>query len=476
MRALAITNSAVGIHTAMQLTGTLHHNSYEGLHVSTLLTGVTVLDISEYIAGPYSAALLADLGARVIKVEPPDGAEERRLGSQERYRGNTRMSLAYNRGKESLAIDLRQPEGREAIYKLVRTVDIVIQNYAPSVAKKLGIDYESLQAINPGLIFISSTAFGEVGPYQKRKGFDIIAHAASGIMSNYADENGAPKGPGGLPYIDLCTAMFNTLGVLAALYHRAKTGEGQKLETSLFSTGLALQSTNIVHIDQLDAAQRRQELDVLRSARRDGKLHTQVIDEFAEMRLRADLPHTTRPIEVPDCAHRPTDRQTYPYYRVYPTGNGYLSVAALNRGLREKVCMALEITDDDIDVDFGSSSDQVYYKQKAMMRKIEQRLLQNTNEYWIERLEAAGVPCGQVSYRPNLYDDPQVQALDMMWQLNNAQLGSYQAPGHPIRFSKTPVHAGKGSPTLGQHSAGVLREIGYSDAEIAELREAGIVS
>ena len=453
----------------------MHSTNTQGSQVSTLLSGVTVLDISEYIAGPYCALLLADLGARVIKVEPPDGAEERRLGSRERYRGDTRMSMAYNRGKESVAIDLRQPQGREVLYQLVRKVDVVIQNFAPGVAKKLGIDYESLHAVNPRLIFISSTAFGEVGPYQKRKGFDIIAHAASGIMSNYADENGAPRGPGAIPYMDICTGMFNALGLLAALYHREKTGEGQKLETSLFSTGLALQVQNIVHIDRLDDADRERELELLRTARRDGKAHTQVIDEFAEMRLRSDLPNTVRRIEVPDCAHRPTDRQTYPYYRVYPTGDGYLSVAALNRGLREKFCAALEISDDNVDVDLGNSSDEVYHKQKDMMRKIEERLLQNTNEYWIERLETAGVPCGPVSYRPNLYTDPQAQALDMVWQLNNARHGSYLTPGHPIRFSKTPVRPGKGSPTLGADTDAVLTELGYSEAAVAELRAAGYI-
>jgi CoA:oxalate CoA-transferase len=130
--------------------------------VSSLLAGVTVLDISEYIAGPYCAALLADLGARVIKVEPPDGAEERRLGNRNRYRGNTRMALAFNHGKESLVVDLRRPEGREILYTLIPKVDVVIQNYPPEVAEKLGIDYSALSAKNPGLIFLSSTAFGEV--------------------------------------------------------------------------------------------------------------------------------------------------------------------------------------------------------------------------------------------------------------------------------------------------------------------------
>jgi crotonobetainyl-CoA:carnitine CoA-transferase CaiB-like acyl-CoA transferase len=443
--------------------------------MTALLDGVTVLDISEYIAGPFCGSLLADLGARVIKVEPPDGAEERRLGSKSRYRGNTRMALAYNRGKESLALDLRRPEGRDVLYKWVAKVDIVIQNYVPNVAKKLGIDYESLSAINPGLIFLSSTAFGEVGPYQKRKAFDIIAHAASGIMSNYADEEGAPRAPGAINYVDICTGMFNAFGIVSALYHRQKTGEGQKLETSLFATGLSLQAQNLVHVNRLDERQHSQELELLRTARRDGKNHTRVIDEVAEMRLREDVPDSARPIEVPDCEHRPTDRQVYPYYRVYATGDGYICIGALNRALREKLCAVLEITDEHSAIDLGNISDAVYEAQKLLMRTIEARLQQQPTAYWQERLEAAGVPCGQVNYRANLYDDPQVQALDMMWELQNTELGPYKSPGHPIRYSKTPVAAGKGTPTLGENSDELLLELGYTRDELAELRSAGIV-
>jgi crotonobetainyl-CoA:carnitine CoA-transferase CaiB-like acyl-CoA transferase len=193
------------------------------------------------------------------------------------------------------------------------------------------------------------------------------------------------------------------------------------------------------------------------------------------MRLREDMPSTTRPIEVPDCAHRPTDRQVYPYYRVYPTGDGYLSIAALNRGLREKLCAVLEIQDEHTAVDLGNASDEVYFSQKTLMRRIEERLLQRPNAYWLERLEAAGVPCGQVNYRPNLYDDPQVQALEMMWKLMNGELGSYLVPGHPIRFEKAPVKPGTGTPTLGEHSDSVLERAGYTPQEIAQLRAAGVV-
>lgn len=444
--------------------------------MNALLSGVTVLDFSEYIAGPFCGFLLADFGARVIKIEPPDGAEERRIGSAPRYAGNTRMSLAYNRGKESLSVDLKSEAGRDLVQKLVQGADVVVQNYVPGAAARLGIDYGTLAAINPGIIFISSTAFGESGPYKGRKGFDIIAHAASGIMSNYADEDGEPRGPGGLPYIDMSTGMFNALGVVAALYHRQQTGKGQKIETSLFSTGLALQSMGMVHVDELDRDLHEREKTILKTAHGEGKTHTQIIDEFAELRLRDDQPETTRDIEVPDCNHRPTDRHVYPYYRVYETGDGYLSIAALNVKQRKALCVVLDIADEHAELNMGNISDQAYFAQKTLMKSIETRLKTQGNDHWLEKLDSAGVPCGQVNYRADLYDDPQAQALDMIWKLDNKQLGSYKTTGNPIHFSATPLKAGKGAPILGQHTTAVLRELGYSPEKIAELQQAGAVN
>ncbi len=443
--------------------------------MDTLLQDITVLDFSEYIAGPYCGFLLADMGARVIKVEPPDGAEERRLGGSERYLGNTRMSLAFNRGKESLSIDLQTPEGQAIVHRLIKDIDVVVQNFAPGIAQRIGVDYETLSKLNPRLIFLSSTAFGEVGPYRKRKGFDIIAHAASGVMSNYADEEGAPRGPGGIPYIDIGTGMLNALGILAAIHHRDRTGIGQKIETSLFSTGMALQAISMIHVESLDKSQHAEEVHTLQTAHSQGMKHTQVIDHFAELRLRADLPETRRPIEVPDCLHRPTDRQTYPYYRVYATGDGYISLAALNRGLREKVCAALGVADAHLDKNNGEIPDDVYFKQKTLMHTIETRLRTETSDYWLAKLEAAGVPCGRVNYRSDLYSDPQAQALGLIWELENQTLGAYKATGHPIRFSATPVVAGAGAPIKGEHSAALLQEFGYDAATIEALSVAGIV-
>ena len=443
--------------------------------MNSILNGVTVLDFSEYIAGPYCGLLLADLGARVIKVEPPDGAEERRLGNAPRYRGNTRMALAFNRGKESLSIDLQQPAGRDLIYRMIERVDIVVQNFAPGVAEKLGIDYPTLSRLNRRLIFLSSTAFGEVGPYRKRKGFDIIAHAASGVMSQYADEDGAPRTPGGIPYIDIGTGTLNALGVVAALYHRDRTGEGQKIDTSLFSTGVALQAFNMVRIEGLDARQHAYEAEAVRTAQAQGKKHTQLIDEFTELRLREDQPDTVRPVETPDCLHRPSDRKVFPYYRVYQTADGYLSIAALNRTLRERLCNVLNVVDEHTDKNSGEISDGIYEKQKALMRVIERRLQEHATQHWLAVLEAAGVPCGQVNYRSDLYDDPQAQALDLIWTLHNSDLGPYQASGHPVRFTKTPVAPGAGAPVLGEHTTKILTEIGLTPDEIDALSEKRIV-
>jgi crotonobetainyl-CoA:carnitine CoA-transferase CaiB-like acyl-CoA transferase len=443
--------------------------------VESLLKGVTILDFSEYIAGPYCGLLLADFGARVIKIEPPDGAEERRLGTLARYRGNTRMSLAYNRGKQSIAIDLQQQAGRDIVYRLVVHADVVLQNFSPGAAEQLGIDYDTLSKINQRIIFLSSTAFGEVGPHRKRKGFDMVAHAASGVMSNYADEEGAPRIPGGIPYIDIGTGILNALAIVSALYHRTQSGEGQKLETSLFSTGVALQAQQMIQIASLDAKQHAHEVQTLKTAYAAGKKHTEVVDDFANMRLRADLPDSTRPVEVPDCLHRPTDRQILPYYRVYQTHDGYITIAALHRGQRRKVCAALGIEDPDVDTNPSDVTDEQYYKQKSLMRRIEERLRTNSNQHWLGKLEAAGVPCAGVNYRADLYTDPQAVALSLIWELENRDLGTYKASGNPIRFTRTPVLPGRGAPALGEHTDQVLKDFGHSEAEIASLKARGIV-
>lgn len=440
-----------------------------------LLDGILVLDFSHWIAGPYAGMFLADMGAEVIKIEPPEGAEERRMGNTERYRGNTRMSLTLNRGKKGFCVDLKQETGKKIVYQLVKKADVVIQNYAPGVALRLGIDYETFSKINDKIIFVSSTAFGESGPYQFRKGFDIIAHAASGIMAGYADELGNPKGPGGSPYIDLSTAMLNAMSVISALYHRTRTGEGQKIETSLFNTGMALQASGFIKIEKLDSEMHEEMKEILRTAREKKMIHTQIYDKFAEMRLRNEQPGSTRPVEVPDCNHRPSDRQVYPYYRIYQVKDGYMSIAALTTKQRASVNEVLGIEDKFAQVEIGDGTDESYFHQKEVMKKMEERLGEKTKDEWIEALENAGVPCGPVNYSVDLYENAHALDMNMVWALENPVSGPYKMVGHPIKFTRTPVKPTRGAPALGENNIEILKSLGYDDNQIEELRKQAVV-
>ncbi|MFW9942022.1 MAG: CaiB/BaiF CoA transferase family protein [Promethearchaeota archaeon] len=441
-----------------------------------ILDGILVLDFSEYIAGPYCGFLLADLGAEVIKIEPPDGSEERRWGRWQRYKGNTRMALCVNRGKKGLCLDVRKEEAKKIIYRMVEKADIVIQNYTPGVAKRLGIDYDTLSAINKGIIFISSTAFGEVGPYKSRKGFDIIAHAASSMMASYSDEDGRPRGPGGSPFIDIGTAMLNAFSAVSALFARTKTGEGQKIETSLFCTGMALRAAGFSKIESLDKEKHQEELEIISNAFRNGKTHTEIIDELAYLNLRYEMPKSTRILEVPDCNHRPADRYYLPYYRIYETANGFMSVAALTTRHREDLCEVIGIYEKGAGVEFSQINDDVIYNnQLAMKDEFEKRFREKTTEEWIEALDKVGVPCGPVNYSAHLFYDPQVKALNMIWDLENSKLGPYQMIGHPIKFTKNPVKPGKGAPTLGEDSISILEQFGYNNDEIEEFKKQAVI-
>ncbi|MGA8848605.1 MAG: CoA transferase [Dehalococcoidia bacterium] len=443
--------------------------------MKSLLDGILVLDFTHWIAGPYAALFLADMGAEVIKIEPPEGAEERQTGNTLRYQGNTRMSLTLNRGKKGLCVDLKSETGKKIVYQLAEKADIVIQNYAPGVAKKLGIDYETLSKINNKIIFISSTAFGESGPYSSRRGFDIIAHAASGVMGMYADEMGNPKGPGGSAYVDISTAMLNAMSALAALYYRSQTGVGQKIETSLFNTGMALLAPGLIRIEKLDKELHQNMLEVLKTARANNIKHTQIIDRFALMSLRNEQPESTRDIEVPDCNHRPSDRQVFAYYRVYQTKDGFMSIAALTPRQRLTMCAVLGVEDKFAHLNLGDGNDQTYFYQKEVMKKIEDILGEKTTSEWIEILEKAGVPCGPVNYGVTLYNDPHALAHNLIWSLENPVSGPYKMAGNPIKFTKTPIKPTKGAPALGENSVEIVKRLGYSDEQIEELKKQGVI-
>jgi crotonobetainyl-CoA:carnitine CoA-transferase CaiB-like acyl-CoA transferase len=270
--------------------------------------------------------------------------------------------------------------------------------------------------------------------------------------------------------------MLNAMSAIAALYHRSQTGLGQKIETSLFNTGMALQANGFIKIEKLDQEMYAEMSEVLKTAHDNNMRHTQIIDKFSTLRLRNEEPGSTREVEVPDCNHRPSDRQVYPYYRIYQTKDGYMSIAALTAKQRLSTSETLKIEDKYASQDLGNGTDETYFYQKEVMKQMESVLGTRPTNEWIHILEAAGVPCGNVNYAATLFDDPHAIDHNMVWDLENTVSGPYKMIGHPVKFTKTPVKATKGAPVLGEDTTDILKnKLGLSDEKIAELKVRNVV-
>jgi crotonobetainyl-CoA:carnitine CoA-transferase CaiB-like acyl-CoA transferase len=217
-------------------------------------------------------------------------------------------------------------------------------------------------------------------------------------------------------------------------------------------------------------------LDVLKTAHDRNMKHTQIIDQFAKLRLRNEQPGSEREIEVPDCNHRPSDRQVFPYYRIYQTKDGYISIGALAAKHRTNMCKVLGVEDQYAYLDLGNGNDETYFYQKEVMKKVETTLGEKTTAEWVKILEDAGVPCGPMNYGVTLFHDPHAIDQNMVWSLDNPVSGPYKMMGHPIKFTKTPVKPTKGAPALGEDTVDVLKKkLGYTDEQITALKAQKIV-
>jgi crotonobetainyl-CoA:carnitine CoA-transferase CaiB-like acyl-CoA transferase len=384
------------------------------------LDGVRVLDLTQVMAGPFCCQVLGDLGADVIKVEPPGTGDQSRRSMGFRMKGeDTAAFLAVNRNKRSAALNLKEPAQREAFVRLAGTADVLVENFRPGVTARLGIDYETLSALHPRLVYASISGFGQTGPYAQRPGFDLIAQGVSGVMSVTGEPGGEPV-KCGIPVSDLAAGLFCAIGVLAALRARATTGRGQHVDTSLFEGALALS-----------------------------------IWETAELWATGNVP---RPL---GSAHRLTAP-----YQALRTRDGHITVGGNNERLWERLCAAIGREELLRDERFAGN-DARMRNRIELVAELEAALAGRDTAEWVETLAAAGVPCGPINDYAGVVRDPHTLARDMVVELEHPVEGTVRALGIPIKLSETPGEIRRPAPLLGEHTEEVLREAGLAPDEIA---------
>jgi formyl-CoA transferase len=356
--------------------------------------------------------LLADLGADVIKIENPQtGDQTRRSWGYAVHGEDSRAFLALNRNKRSVCLDLKQSEDLASFRRLVESADVVVENFRPGVTKRLGVDYDTLAAINPRLIYASVSGFGQTGPYADRPGYDLIAQAMSGVMSITGTPGGTPV-KCGLPVGDLGAGMFCALGIVAAVHARTTTGEGQYVETSLFEAALAMS-----------------------------------VWESTEYWATGRVP---QPLGS-------ANRMSAPY-QALRTKDGYLTLGANNERLWQRLCSALEVPELLTDPRFITNPDRMTNRDE-LAAALEDRLASAGTDEWVALLLDAGVPAGPIrDYQQVLDEDPHVRARGMVQEVDHPVEGRVRVLGSPVRMSGTPARIRRHPPLLGEHTDEVLGE------------------
>ena len=391
------------------------------------LEGVKVLDLTSVMAGPYCSMVLGDMGAEVLKVENfPEGDASRRFDPK--VNGESYCFAVLNRNKKSVALDMKNPRGREIFMKLAAKADIITENFRPGVVKKLGIDYNTVSKFNPGVIYASMSGFGQTGPYGKKGGFDIVAQGMSGIMMMTGYPGGRPAKVG-IAMNDIASGATALSGILGAYIGRLKTGTGQYLETSLLEAGLAW-----------------------------------TFWEFGAYFGGGELPTAT------GTRHR---RSTP--YQAYKTRDGYVTVGANNNKLWRNFCTMVcgkpQWLTDPRFVDVRSRLENI----DELEKEIEAVFATQPTAHWVEKLDKAEVPGGPVYTYDQTLNDPHIKARNMVVEIEHPKIGRMKALGIPVKSTGELLAIRKPAPWLGQHSVEALQGLGYSGAEIEAMFEAGVV-
>ena len=416
-----------------------------------ILAGIKVVEFSEMIAGPWGGMMLADLGAEVVKVEPLEGDPWR--ATTPFAPGEGRYFLSLNRGKRGLAVDLRRPEGREIVHRLVAGADVAVVNYRPDTPRNLGFDWETLSTINPRIVYVEATAFGRRGPHAHRPGYDLIIQAVSGVMA--ADGKSSDAGlpiPVTPPLADYGTGYTIAWAACAGLFSRERSGTGIRVEVSLLASTLGMLGASFLEMPDLETPDVTEEL---RGAWRAGVPSAELDERYAQVRARLAGANV--------------------YYRCYETADSQVSVACLSPPLRRKFMQVVGIEDPRLDIPGGLTSPETNELSVLVLANTEIRLKERTTAEWLETFDAAGIPAGPVNRVFELIDDPQVAANDLVVELDHPTAGPVRMLGPVIRPVGSETVPERTSPRIGEHDDEVLTELGYTSDDIEKLRSEGVI-
>ncbi len=423
------------------------------------LSGYRILEFSHIVAIPYCGMHLADLGADVIKAEPPAGDALRLLGGFSP--GESKFFQSLNRGKRGVVINLQTETGRELVYRIIPQFDVFMINGRPGVPRRLQVDYDTLRRYRPDLIYLENTAFGLHGPSATRAGSDVIAQAYSGLMAGEGkvDEFGAPVAVNCTAVADRTSGLAGAMGVCAALLHRERTGEGQYLHTSLLASALSVQDGLVARIPVADVIVRDPLVERLGAVRQEGGGYA------ALAAARGDL---TSAIGASAFSL---------YYGGYQVADGAIILGALTPLNRNAIRGVLGVTEDDSDgPDYNALDPENQAKVEALRGRIREIMLTKTMNEWIALFDAAGAPASPVNFPEEMSDDPQVQANGLMVELEHEMIGPERMVGPILSMSASPLEARRASPPLGAHTDAVLTELGLSAQEIDALRTQGAIA
>jgi len=381
------------------------------------------------MAGPVCGLMLADMGADVIKVENTEIGDTSRQMRTPSIKGESAAFMMMNRNKRGLAVDLKRPQGQDVLKRLVRNADVLIENYRQGTMQKLGVGYDVLAKINPGLVYCEISGFGRTGPLASQGGFDLIAQAMSGIMSVTGEGPGRPPVKSGPPITDITAGLIAAMGVAAAYAHKLKTGQGQRVDTSLFEAGIT-------------------------------QTYWQSAIAFATGISPGPM-GSGHPLTAP--------------YQAFETSDGWITIGASNDKLWSAFLAVLDASEIAGDARFNDNAGRMA-NLPALVALLTPYFRRRTSAQWLGQLEKAGVPAGPVLTVQQMHAHPQSKARDMVPVVEHSVVGKVQTLGLPVKFSATPGAVGNGAPTLGQHSRDVLAEAGYSPREIDDLIKDGAVA